>query len=246
MDRPRSSARGVALPDGRILIVGIGRIGQLESQLYDPASNTWAAGLTIAMDSSSAAAGLVVLHDGTALAVSANITCGKSTCAAGVFTSALASVPSRLFRPDNTTPRLVVSPVPLSFGKTDAGIPVRQTLTLRNTGGATLTGTRFYAQILDRAPDSAGLAAGVDYIVATGDVAGIARAFVTSQEFQARALTFRDYVTLLYRGILGRDPEQAGLDSWESALRFDLLSVISSAFIPSAEFQRRIPRLCAR
>jgi hypothetical protein len=168
---------------------------------------------------------LVVLSDGRAL---------------------LASVPSRLFRPDNTTPRLVVSPVPLSFGKTDAGIPVRQTLTLRNTGGATLTGTRFYAQILDRAPDSAGLAAGVGYIVATGDVAGIARAFVTSQEFQARALTFRDYVTLLYRGILGRDPEQAGLDSWESALRFDLLSVISSAFIPSAEFQRRIPRLCAR
>lgn len=57
-------------------------------------------------------------------------------------------------------------------------------------------------------------------------------------------MTFRDYVTLLYREILGRDPEQAGLDYWESVLRSDLLSVISGTFIPSAEFQRRIPRLC--
>jgi hypothetical protein len=113
-----------------------------------------------------------------------------------------------------------------------------------NRQAVTTVITRFYAEILGRAPDAVGLTGWVDYIVATRDVEGTAGAFVTSGEFEARALTFRDYVTLLYRGILGRNPELSGLDGWESLLRFDLLSIINGGFIPSAEFQGRIPRVC--
>ena len=45
-----------------------------------------------------------------------------------------------LFRPDNTTPRLVASPLTVDLGE-KSGIAVRQTVTLENIGGATLTGS---------------------------------------------------------------------------------------------------------
>ena len=51
------------------------------------------------------------------------------------------TIPPLLFRPDNTTPRLTVSPSSLDFGKTSPGSPVQHSLTLQNTGGAVLTGS---------------------------------------------------------------------------------------------------------
>jgi Domain of unknown function (DUF4214) len=105
--------------------------------------------------------------------------------------------------------------------------------------------TRFYREILGRAPDPGGLAAWVNYIVTTGDLDGVAVAFLTSAEFEARALTFRDYVRILYRTFLGREPDPGGWDGWESVLRGDLLGVINGSFVPSPEFQSRIPLVCA-
>jgi len=78
-------------------------------------------------------------------------------------------------------------------------------------------------------------------IVIFGLVAGV---FLIAPEFERRALTFRDYVTRLYRGILGRDGESADLDAWEGVLRAHLLGVLDDGFIASPEFQARIPRLC--
>jgi hypothetical protein len=104
--------------------------------------------------------------------------------------------------------------------------------------------TRFYTEILGRAPEPSGLTGWIDHIVATGDVGSAAVAFLTSAEFEQRALTFREYVTLLDRGVLGRDPEPAGPDYWEGVLRSSLLSIINDGFIPSAESQRRIPQVC--
>jgi len=105
--------------------------------------------------------------------------------------------------------------------------------------------TRFYTEILGRAPDPGGLAAWVNYIVTTGDLDGAAVAFLTSAEFEARALTFRDYVEILYLTFLGREPDPGGWDGWESVLREDLLGVINGGFVPSPEFQSRIPLVCA-
>jgi Domain of unknown function (DUF4214) len=104
--------------------------------------------------------------------------------------------------------------------------------------------TRFYTEILGRAPEPAGLTAWVNYIVATGDLEGAAVAFLTSAEFEARALTFRDYVRILYRTFLGREPDPGGWDGWESVLRAHLLGVMNGSFIPSGEFQGRIPLVC--
>jgi len=105
--------------------------------------------------------------------------------------------------------------------------------------------TRLYEYALGRNPNPAELAAWVDFIVATRDVETAATAFFTSPEFESRALTFRDYVTILYRAFLGRDPEPAALVGWERILRDNLLQVINTGFISSAEFQRQLPELCA-
>jgi hypothetical protein len=104
--------------------------------------------------------------------------------------------------------------------------------------------TRFYTVILGRAPATSEVDAWVDHIVATGDLEGVVVAFLTSQELENRALTFRDYVAILYRSLLGREPDPGGLDGWESVLRARLLRVLDEGFIPSPEFQGRIPRVC--
>ena len=113
-----------------------------------------------------------------------------------------------------------------------------------NRPAVTALVTRFYTEILGRAPEPAGLAAWVDYIVATRDLESAPVSFLASEEFERRALTFREYVVILYRGVLGREPDAGGLDGWETVLRSDLLLVLNGGFIPSAEFQRRIPLVC--
>ena len=104
--------------------------------------------------------------------------------------------------------------------------------------------TRFYTEILGRTPGTAEVDSWVQSITSTRDLEGAAVGFLTSAEFEARALTFRGYVTVLYRTFLGRDPDPGGLDTWESALRQHLLNTVNGSFIPSPEFQGRIPGIC--
>jgi hypothetical protein len=104
--------------------------------------------------------------------------------------------------------------------------------------------TRFYTEILGRAPEAAGLENWVRYVTTTRDLEGAAIGFLASSEFEARALTFRGYVTVLYRTFLGRAPDAGGLDAWESVLRQHLLDTVNGSFIPSPEFQGRIPGIC--
>ena len=104
--------------------------------------------------------------------------------------------------------------------------------------------TRFYTQVLQRSPEPAGLAFWVDFIQNTGDFAALAEGFLLSPEFEGRALTFRDYVTILYRTFLDREPDGPGLDAWEFVLRTKLLDVINTGFVPSPEFQSNVGTLC--
>ena len=103
---------------------------------------------------------------------------------------------------------------------------------------------RFYAEILQRSPDPAGLAGWVDFVVATGDLEAAAIGFLASPEFETRPLTFRGYLAILYRAFLGRDPDPAGLDGWETALRATFIDVVRGAFLDSGEFQSRAARVC--
>ena len=104
--------------------------------------------------------------------------------------------------------------------------------------------TRFYTDILGRSPEPGGLNAWVNHIVATGDLEGAAIAFITAAEFESRPLSSRDYVTVLYRAFLRREPDVQGLDGWENVLRNHLIGIIQEGFVPSGEFQSKAPQLC--
>ncbi len=103
---------------------------------------------------------------------------------------------------------------------------------------------RFYTQILGRPSEPAGKASWVNYIVSTGDLEGAAQSFLASPEFEARALTFPDFVTILYLTFLGRGPDAAGLNGWVGAMTEAMLLVINTGFVPSAEFQGLSAALC--
>jgi hypothetical protein len=104
--------------------------------------------------------------------------------------------------------------------------------------------TRFYAEILGRPPDPGGLQAWVDFILAAGDVDAVALGFLASAEFEARPLTFRGYVTILYRALLGREPDPDGLGVRDGVLRAHLERVITEGFVSSEELQVRRHELC--
>jgi len=114
----------------------------------------------------------------------------------------------------------------------------------RHAAAVEMVVSRFYTQLLGRAPDPGGLAAWVSFIVSTGDLESAAVGFLTSPEFEARALTFQDFVTILYRTFLGREPDAAGLDAWEASLRAGLIEAVNLGFVPSREFQGQRASLC--
>jgi hypothetical protein len=114
----------------------------------------------------------------------------------------------------------------------------------RNPALVTPVVTRFYSAMLGRAPDPAGLQSWVNYVVTSLDLEGAAVGFLTSPEFEARPLTSRNLVDILYVAFLGREPDPSGGDGWDSVLRGDLLGVIDANFIPSGEFQTRAAHVC--
>jgi hypothetical protein len=117
-----------------------------------------------------------------------------------------------------------------------------------NRSAVTVLVPRLYAELLGRVPSAPELTSWVDYVTTTSDVEGMAAGFLASGEFEARSLTFQGYIALLYRAFLGREPDPTGLSSangWTSILWGRLRDVVDGAFLPSAEFQERIRRLCA-
>lgn len=78
--------------------------------------------------------------------------------------------------------------------------------------------TQFYAGLLDRAPDDAGLACHVDRLFGGTSVGQLAVDFLGSAEFGKRQLTNEAYVRTLYKGLLGREADQGGLDTFLSQM----------------------------
>ncbi len=99
---------------------------------------------------------------------------------------------------------------------------------------------RLYLGFFNRIPDSAGLKGWVESVRAGTSVATVASSFARSQEFSLTygALTDAQFVTLVYRNVLGRAPDTAGFNDWiarlnSGASRGDVMV----GFTESAEFQ---------
>ena len=80
--------------------------------------------------------------------------------------------------------------------------------------------SRLYMAAFHRVPDAGGLDNWVTYVRAGNPLQSAAAAFVASQEFQLTygSLDDTQYVTLLYENVLGRAPDQAGLQDWVAQL----------------------------
>ena len=80
--------------------------------------------------------------------------------------------------------------------------------------------TRLYDTVLDRTPDDAGLTFWTNALRAGADLDDLAELFVRSSEFRDRYgdTDNSEFVTLLYRNTLNREPDAAGQAFWTDAL----------------------------
>jgi hypothetical protein len=113
----------------------------------------------------------------------------------------------------------------------------------RDPAAASALVGHWYAQMLGRPPAPGELASAVDHLVATGDVEGVATGLITSAEFEGRPLSFAGYVQILYRALLFREPDPAGLAGWVQVL-LDLLLAPLDALAGAPAFQARVEQVC--
>lgn len=100
--------------------------------------------------------------------------------------------------------------------------------------------TGLYQSLLNRAPDSGGLAAWVGALQNGATIEQVTAAIAGSPEFFKDAGgTNADFLTALYRDILNRAPDSAGFTAWQNALAGGLSrSAVAAAFLGSEEYQR--------
>ena len=108
-----------------------------------------------------------------------------------------------------------------------------------NVSGPVLRKQVIYQATLDRTPDPAGFQGWVAALETGSSLIDIIPGFVDSAEFQNTygALSDSDFIALLYNNVLGRNPDEAGLQGWldaisEGASRADVVF----GFAQSGEF----------
>lgn len=98
---------------------------------------------------------------------------------------------------------------------------------------------RLYQATLDRDPDPAGLRNWTTVLANGRDYSAVVAGFVESAEFRSRfgALDDTGFVTLLYRNVLDRAPDPAGLADWLAKLAGGASrATVVAGFAQSAEF----------
>lgn len=104
--------------------------------------------------------------------------------------------------------------------------------------------TRFvaylYKNLLNRNPDAAGLEGWVKALVNKSNTAcQVVTGFTHSNEFTKKEMTDTDYVSTLYRTILSREPDAAGLNSWVKLLDSGVSQdYVLHGFLESGEFTK--------
>ena len=98
--------------------------------------------------------------------------------------------------------------------------------------------TRFYEEVLNRSPDSTGLADWTAQLLnQTQAGADIARGFINSAEFQNRNLNDSDFLDTLYLAFFDRPADSGGKSNWESAIdNGTTRAEVLEGFIGSLEF----------
>jgi uncharacterized protein YkwD len=99
---------------------------------------------------------------------------------------------------------------------------------------------RLYLAFFEREPDSAGSQFWVTKITAGFPLGQISAEFIKSAEFRSTygSLTDRDFITMVYRNVLGRVPDTGGYDYWVDKMQRGMgRGGIMTNFSESAEFK---------
>lgn len=98
---------------------------------------------------------------------------------------------------------------------------------------------RLYTLVLEREPDTNGINDWVNAMNNGTSAAECAAGFFGSDEFRQREYTDDAYLTVLYRSILGREADQAGIEAWANLLSEGYpRNQVLADFIGSDEFTR--------
>jgi len=103
---------------------------------------------------------------------------------------------------------------------------------------------RLFRELLKRDPDPSSLAYWVNYIMLTHDLVGPTIGFLSSAELEQKVVPLQNYVPLLHRAFLDRDPDGLNRAFYEERLRANLLTIVHQGFIASEEFQKVVSRVC--
>ena len=97
---------------------------------------------------------------------------------------------------------------------------------------------RFYELVLGREPDPVGLKGWVNALINDSiTAADVAFGFFNSPEFISKKYLNDEYVTILYKTILGRDPDQDGKNGWIRTLENGLSrDAVLTELVKSPEF----------
>ena len=125
---------------------------------------------------------------------------------------------------------------------------------MKEDGSAYPAGTRylverFYRGALGREGDEEGLVYWTDEANKKNQtIRDIAFRFLASEEFQSHEYSDADYIRALYRMILGRDPENAEVESWLATMKEEKLSTgdLPDGFLYSPEFRKTCEELGVR
>ncbi len=114
--------------------------------------------------------------------------------------------------------------------------------TLDPTGPEQLTQdfvARLYSVMLGRNPDPNGLSDWTQKLLQGEQTAAeVIWGFVFSQEYLNKNTSNEDYISMLYRTLLNREPDEAGLASWCEKAKMFSRTYLLRGFVQSAEFSQ--------
>jgi Domain of unknown function (DUF4214) len=106
----------------------------------------------------------------------------------------------------------------------------------------TMLVTRMHQQALNRTPVAFEVSELVDHIKTTCNIEGAVAAFFHSSEYLSLPRILAQHVTLLYRSLLAREADAAGLEAWVNELARQLQAT-EEAFLNGTEFQEHFRAL---
>ncbi len=101
---------------------------------------------------------------------------------------------------------------------------------------------RIYRQALGRLPTEAEIQRGIQYLTTTDDVTPGLAFLLNSDDFVGVPRTLAQHVRVLYRALLGREPNAEGQAAWVDSLAAQL-AILGGRASDAAEFETRIARL---